>query len=312
VVKSGLNFAIGIDTKDALPAHKSTQIRSAPPPMLHKVRDIDPIRQTVASWQSQGFKVAFVPTMGALHQGHLDLIAAARARADKVVASIFVNPAQFAPHEDLARYPRDEARDAELLTQVGCDLLYAPSVETMYPSGFATKVSVDGVSARWEGAFRPHFFAGVATIVTKLFLQVRPDMALFGEKDWQQLQVVTQMTRDLDLDIDIIGVPTRRESDGLAMSSRNAYLSAEERAIAPALMQTLDRIFQALIHEKKQVAATVSDAQADLLAKGFTAIDYLAPCHAQTLEPWQDGDPLRVLGAAWLGKTRLIDNLGAP
>jgi pantoate--beta-alanine ligase len=280
--------------------------------MLDKVRDIDPLRQAVTTWQSQGLKVALVATMGALHQGHLDLIAAARSRADKVVASIFVNPAQFAPHEDLALYPRNETRDAALLTQAGCDLLYAPNVETMYPAGFATKVSVDGVSALWEGAFRPHFFAGVATIVTKLFLQVRPDIAFFGEKDWQQLQVVTQMSRDLDVGVTIIGVPTRRESDGLAMSSRNAYLTAEERAIAPALKETLDWIFQALIHDDKQVAAIVSDAKANLLAKGFTSIDYLAPCHAQTLEPWQKGDPLRVLGAAWLGKTRLIDNLGAP
>jgi pantoate--beta-alanine ligase len=181
----------------------------------------------------------------------------------------------------------------------------------MYPAGFSTSVNVLGVSERWEGHFRPQFLTGVATIVAKLLLQVAPDIALFGEKDWQQLQVVSKLVTDLNISTQIVGVPTRREADGLAMSSRNAYLTVEERAIAPALKSALDDICLEITFGHNAIDTIVEQAQSNLLKNGFTAIDYLAPCHAQTLEPWVKGDPLRVLGAAWLGKTRLIDNRGA-
>jgi pantoate--beta-alanine ligase len=227
-----------------------------------------------------------------------------------VITSIFINPAQFAAHEDLGRYPRDEEGDLEKLVGAGCDLVYAPGVDAIYPQGFSTQVSVSGITQRLEGEFRPHFFAGVTTVVAKLFLQALPDIALFGEKDWQQLQVVTKMARDLDLGVRVVGVPTRREADGLAMSSRNAYLSTEERARAPTLKAALDRVCAAATSDPIKLGHAVENAKAALLAVGFTSIDYLEPCHANTLERWRAGDPLRVLAAAWLGKTRLIDNVG--
>jgi pantoate--beta-alanine ligase len=279
--------------------------------MLRTFRDIAGLRAAVNSWRNLGQKVALVPTMGALHAGHLDLITLARQKADKVIASLFVNPTQFAPHEDLARYPRNEERDCELLASAGCDLLYAPDANVMYPEGFATSILVQDVSSRWEGEFRPHFFQGVATVVTKLLIQAKPDFAVFGEKDWQQLQVVSKLVADLDIDVAVIGAPTRREADGLAMSSRNAYLTPQQREIAPALKQALDQIARCASAGGLDLETHVEAAKAQLIDAGFTSIDYLAPCNAKTLEPWAQGDPLRVLGAAWLDKTRLIDNRGA-
>lgn len=279
--------------------------------MIETVHTVQDLRAICALWRQEAQTIAIVPTMGALHEGHMDLVRAAGQRADKVVASIFVNPTQFAAHEDLSTYPRTPARDGELLAVNGCDLLYAPTEATMYRNGHQTSVSLSNITAPLEGVFRPHFFAGVATVVLKLFLQAKPDLAFFGEKDWQQLRTIRQMVIDLDLDIDIIGIETRREVDGLAMSSRNAYLTPDQRATAPALKQALDQIVEDIMSGGHAPDISVEAAKAMLLARGFSAIDYLAPCHADTLAPWQDGDPLRVLGAAWLGKTRLIDNRGA-
>lgn len=279
--------------------------------MIDVVRLPKNVRSQLDAWRREGQKVALVPTMGALHDGHLDLVRAAKRCADRVVASIFVNPAQFAAHEDLDRYPRTEDTDSLLLASVGCDLLYAPTVKEIYPEGFATRVEITGVTAPLEGSFRPHFFGGVTTIVAKLFIQADPDYAFFGEKDWQQLQVVAKMARDLDMRVQVIGVPTRREIDGLAMSSRNAYLTPEQRAIAPTLKQALDQICFSTASASPPADLGIEAAKEGLLAAGFTSIDYLAACHAHTLVPWKKGDPLRVLGAAWLGQTRLIDNRGA-
>jgi pantoate--beta-alanine ligase len=248
--------------------------------------------------------------MGALHAGHLALIEQAKAAADVVIASIFVNPAQFAPYEDLARYPRQEAADIESLNAIGCDALYAPHVAELYPEGFQTRVVPGAVASRLEGAWRPHFFGGVATVVAKLFFQVDPDIAIFGEKDWQQLQVICTMVRDLDLKVEIAPALTHREADGLALSSRNAYLSPAEREIAPNLKQALDKIAEALTQAPETLADVLEQTKAQLLGSGFGSIDYLEVCHSQTLEPWHLGDPARILVAAWLGKTRLIDNRG--
>lgn len=202
------------------------------PPIVRTVPDL---RARVAAWRAAGERVAVVPTMGALHAGHISLLDVARGRADRVIATVFVNPTQFAPHEDFDRYPRDEAADAAKLAAGGCNLLYAPDRSVMYPEGFSTVVEVAGVTAPLEGAFRPHFFAGVATVVAKLLIQAGADVAVFGEKDYQQLLLIRRMARDLDLPVEIVGAPTLREADGLAMSSRNAYLSAEERAVAARL-----------------------------------------------------------------------------
>ena len=277
---------------------------------LSIVRTRADLRALVSTLRQDGKKIALVPTMGALHAGHLALIEQAKAAADGVIASIFVNPTQFAPHEDLARYPRQEAADIAQLQAIGCDGLYAPPVQELYPEGFQTRVVPGAVAARLEGAFRPHFFGGVATVVAKLFLQVDPDVAVFGEKDWQQLQVISTMVRDLDLGVEILPAPTHREADGLALSSRNAYLSEAERAIAPTLKQALDQVAGALKRAPETVATVIDQAKAELMASGFHSIDYLEACHSQTLEPWQPGDPARILAAAWLGKTRLIDNRG--
>jgi pantoate--beta-alanine ligase len=279
--------------------------------MIETIRSPQDLRAKMDAWRSAGLKIALVPTMGALHEGHLDLVRAAKLAADKVVTSIFVNPTQFAAHEDLDRYPRTEGRDSDLLANTGCDVLYAPSKADIYPEGFATSVSVTGVTAHLEGSFRPHFFGGVATIVAKLFIQADPDLAFFGEKDWQQLQVVTKMATDLDLRVRVIGVATRREADGLAMSSRNAYLTPQQRQVAPALKHSLDRIIDAIAADDMSLTSTIEAAKLQLVATGFASVDYLTACHAHTLEPWHKGDPLRVLGAAWLGQTRLIDNRGA-
>ena len=254
-------------------------------------------------------RLALVPTMGALHSGHWALISEARKRADRVAASIFVNPAQFGEGEDFGRYPRREADDARLLEDAGCDLLWMPSVADIYPAGFATKVSVSGVSERWEGEARPGHFDGVATVVAKLLLAVRPDVALFGEKDFQQLAVIRRMVADLGIPVEVVGVPTVRETDGLALSSRNAYLSPDERARAVALPKALKAARDA-IRDGSAVGAAVQSAKQSLVDAGFLRIDYLALVDAETLEPLDapQGD-MRLIAAAVIGTTRLIDNL---
>jgi pantoate--beta-alanine ligase len=255
--------------------------------------------------------VALVPTMGALHQGHLALVRRARRHAERVIVSIFVNPTQFAPHEDLASYPRTLADDLDALARERVDLIWAPPVEVMYPDGFATRIVPEGAAtAGLEDAFRPHFFAGVATVVAKLFLQCRPDFALFGEKDFQQLKVVTRLARDFDLRMRVVGVPTVRERDGLALSSRNAYLTETERAIAPVLFRTLKDCATRIV-AGSSVAAVLADGRKAIAAAGF-ALDYLEARNAETLAPLGErrGEPIRLLLAARLGRARLIDNIG--
>ena len=255
--------------------------------------------------------VALVPTMGALHRGHLALVKAARRRADRVIVSVFVNPTQFAPHEDFGSYPRMFERDIAALTEAKADLVWAPTADVMYPDGFATRIEPSGVAkAGLEDKFRPHFFGGVTTVVAKLFTQTQPDLALFGQKDYQQLRVITQMAKDLDLPLKILGVPTVRERDGLALSSRNAYLSAEQRAAAPALHRVL-KDCAAMIKAGETIDAVLADGRSEITRAGF-AIDYLEARHALTLAPIatpNDG-PIRLLVAAKLGTTRLIDNVG--
>ena len=254
-------------------------------------------------------RLDLVPTMGALHSGHLALISEARKRADRVAASIFVNPAQFGEGEDFGRYPRREADDARLLEDAGCDLLWMPSVADIYPAGFATKVSVSGVSERWEGEARPGHFEGVATVVAKLLLAVRPDVALFGEKDFQQLAVIRRMVADLGIPVEVVGVPTVRETDGLALSSRNAYLSPDERGRAVALPNALKAARDA-IRDGSAVGAAVQSAKQSLVDAGFLRIDYLALVDAETLEPLDapQGN-MRLIAAAVVGTTRFIDNV---
>jgi pantoate--beta-alanine ligase len=254
-------------------------------------------------------RVALVPTMGALHAGHLALIADAKKPADQVVASIFVNPAQFGEGEDFSRYPRREQQDVAMLQDAGCDLLWMPSVQDMYPNGFATRVSVSGVSERWEGETRPGHFDGVATVVAKLLIAIRPDVALFGEKDFQQLAVIRRVVVDLNIPVEIVGVPTVREADGLALSSRNAYLSAEERQQALALPHALEAA-RAAVQSGTPVFEALHDAHASLRDGGFSRIDYFALVDAATLEPLEEPrGEMRLLAAAVIGTTRLIDNL---
>lgn len=273
------------------------------------VRNIDDLREAVSKLRISGAPVALVPTMGALHSGHIALVDAARSRGAQVVASIFVNPTQFGPNEDLDAYPRREAADVAMLEAGGAALLWAPDVATMYPQGFATSISVGGVSERWDGAARPGHFAGVATVVTKLLQQVKPDIALFGEKDFQQLAVIRRFVADLDIDIEIVGVPTQREDDGLALSSRNAYLSPEERITARTLPRALGEA-AAAIGRGGDVAVALAAAVARLAEAGFDPIDYVALVDAATLEPIERLDgPARLIAAAKLGRTRLIDNL---
>lgn len=278
---------------------------------LPVVRSVAGLRDLIGGWKAQGRTIAFVPTMGALHEGHLDLVREAGRRADQVVASVFVNPAQFAAHEDLGTYPRQEARDAELLAGAGCDLLYAPSVEEMYPADATTTVSVGGPAEGLEGEFRPRMFGGVALVVAKLLNQVQPDVAVFGEKDWQQLMVVRRLVRDLDMPVEIVGVPTTRDGHGLALSSRNAYLSEAELEIARRLNGVLAEA-GAQATTRRPLAAVERDAHAALLKAGFERIDYVAIRRTDDLAPFRDGvadGPGRILAAAWLGRTRLIDNL---
>ncbi|MCK5912014.1 MAG: pantoate--beta-alanine ligase [Caulobacter sp.] len=276
------------------------------------VRTIAEMREHVRAWKAAGQRVALVPTMGALHEGHLSLIRLAQQHADRVIASVFVNPKQFAPHEDFDAYPRGEAADAERLASVGCDLMFAPNAAEMYAPGFSTLVTVSGVSEPLEGAARPQFFGGVATVVAKLFIQSQADTAVFGEKDYQQLQVVKRMARDLDIPIEIIGAPTARAEDGLALSSRNAYLSADERAAAVALPAAMRAVAQAVASGGRIDEAEAVAVEA-LKAAGFRQVDYVEVREASDLSrlgPGPIGDAEgRILVAAWLGGTRLIDNM---
>jgi len=305
------------------------------------VRAVTDLRAVVAAWRREGLKVALVPTMGALHAGHIGLVRRAAALADRVVVSIFVNPAQFAPHEDLNRYPRDEAGDLAKLAAENCHLVWAPGAANMYPEGFSTRVLPGAAALGLESDFRPHFFGGVATVCAKLFGAVTPDFALFGEKDYQQLCVIRQMVRDLDMPVRIEAVETMREADGLALSSRNVYLSPPERAIAPALNRVLREVaaeagaivagaagaakgraprpaplvFEVdeprTIVELPELRSLCEAAATKLREAGFAKVDYVAVRDARSLAVIGrvGAVPLRVLGAAWLGSTRLIDNV---
>lgn len=275
---------------------------------LSAVRNVAALRDAVGAWRKQGLSVGLAPTMGALHEGHLSLVRAAKSRCDRVVASLFVNPKQFAPHEDFERYPRDEVGDSAMLASAGCDLLYAPDRAAMYPDGFTTNVLVPAVSTMLEGEFRPHFFGGVATVVSKLLLQCLPDAAFFGEKDYQQLVVIKRMTKDLDIPVAIHGCATVREHDGLAMSSRNAYLSESERRIATRLNLVLHDAIKE-VRAGEPIDEAEEEAKRHLIAAGFTSVDYVAIRDAETLAPVGDLSHARILAAAWLGKTRLIDNM---
>ena len=273
-------------------------------------RTLKDLRRQVTKWREGGKSVALVPTMGALHAGHLSLVKLAKKKADRVVVSIFVNPAQFAATEDLARYPRDEAGDIKKLATVDADLVWAPVLAKMYPAGFSTRIVPGATSEDLEGTIRPHHFAGVATVCCKLFSQVTPDIAIFGEKDYQQLCVLKQMARDLNLPLKILGAATEREKDGLAMSSRNSYLSDEERKIAPALHATISELAIA-VSKGADVQSSLVNAKRKLFSAGFAAVDYVDVRAVETLEPYaaSPGAKLRVLAAVRLGKTRLIDNV---
>lgn len=273
------------------------------------IRRVDRLRSAVSLLRQQGGQVALVPTMGALHAGHMQLVKQARQRADHVVVSIFVNPKQFGANEDLDAYPRQEEADAALLSEAGVAILWAPDVDQVYPAGFATTIGVSGISDGLCGAARPGHFDGVATVVAKLFNQVQPDMALFGEKDYQQLAVIRAMARDLNFALDIIGVPTVRDADGLALSSRNAYLSADQRAAAAMLPRAMQAGI-AVIEAGGAVEDATNGIEQALLAAGFASVDYVALADAATLEPLARADrPARLLVAARLGTTRLIDNM---
>jgi pantoate--beta-alanine ligase len=278
------------------------------PKPLATVRTVAALRRAVAHWRKRGDAIALVPTMGALHDGHLALVARARRLARRTIVSLFVNPKQFGPQEDFVKYPRDEAADRAKLRAAGVDLLYAPAVAEIYPPEFATAVTVSGLADRLDGEYRPGHFAGVATVVAKLLIEAQADFACFGEKDYQQLQIVKRMVADLDIPTRIVAVPTVREPDGLALSSRNAYLTADERALAPTLHRTLldtgERIWAGMSIEDAKARGI-----ADLTMAGFGGVDYLAVCDAETLEPLDRLDrPARILVAAWLGRGRLIDN----
>jgi pantoate--beta-alanine ligase len=273
------------------------------------VRTVAALRMAVAGWRAAGERIALVPTMGALHDGHLALVRAARTACRRAIVSVFVNPTQFGPNADFDRYPRDLQGDVAKLATVGADLVFAPDVAEMYPHGFATTVTVAGLTEGLCGPHRPGHFAGVATVVAKLLTQAAPDAAFFGEKDFQQLQVIRRLARDLDLPVGIVGVPTVREPDGLAMSSRNRYLGAEERRRAATLYRVISDMADAL-GAGAAAADAVARGRASLARAGFDPIDYLDVVDADTLQPVADAaGATRVAVAAWLGKTRLIDNV---
>ncbi len=274
---------------------------------VQTVRQLPDLRDTISGFRAVGERVALVPTMGALHAGHMALVAEAKLAADRVVVSIFVNPKQFGPNEDLAKYPRKEQADSRLLNDAGVDLLWLPPVEVMYPEGHSTNIGVTGVSEPLDGAARPGHFDGVATVVAKLFNQVKPDIALFGEKDFQQLAVIRRMVADLDFDIDVRGVPTQRDDDGLALSSRNIYLMPEDRTAAVALPRALGVAAKA-IEKGDEVEAALTAARASLEAAGFE-VDYVELADAETLDAPVAGKQRRLLAAARIGGTRLIDNI---
>jgi pantoate--beta-alanine ligase len=276
---------------------------------LEIINTVEQLRRVVAGWRAQGMRTAVVPTMGALHDGHLALVQHGLRLADRLVVTIFVNPKQFAANEDLGKYPRDEAGDRRKLKQAGAHLIYAPATLEMYPEGFATEVVTSGpAKAGLEDRFRPHFFNGVTTAVAKLFIQAGCDYAMFGEKDYQQLKVVTRMASDLDIPTVVIAEPTMRDGDGLAMSSRNAYLSREERAQAPLILRELQAAAIAIRNGAAPAQAAASAAQA-LIRAGFR-VDYVEARNADTLgELRAASEPVRLLAAAWLGSTRLIDNI---
>jgi pantoate--beta-alanine ligase len=277
--------------------------------MTLELTEISTLRATVNGWRMAGERIALVPTMGALHAGHLALVAAAKRHAQRVIVSIFVNPTQFGPHEDFSRYPRPLERDLSLLREAGADAAWLPTVGEMYPQGFSTSIHVAGVSEGLCGAQRPGHFDGVATVVAKLLLQVAPDVAFFGEKDYQQLCVIKRLVSDLNINTNVLGVSVVRESDGLALSSRNMYLSADERKIAPQLYRRLEEIAEEL-RAKKSLAELVENARRNLQSDGFTRVEYLELRAEDSLAPLSAyASPARLLAAAWLGKTRLIDNI---
>ena len=277
------------------------------PPNLPIVRTVAALRAHTRLWRERGQTIALVPTMGALHEGHLSLVRMARQQADRVVASVFVNPRQFGPKEDFAAYPRDERADAELLAGARCDLLYAPEIAEMYPPGFATNVGVGALAQVMDGSARPGHFDGVATVVTKLLTQAQPNVAIFGEKDYQQLLIIRRLIKDLDLEIEALGAPIVRAPDGLALSSRNAYLNPSERKIAAVLHLTLKKAIQRL-NDGEPAESVESASISGLLAAGFEKVDYLEFRSAESLEKCASG-PTRIFAAACLGKTRLIDNM---
>jgi len=279
-------------------------------PALPVLRTVGDLRDRLAQWRRDGVRIGLIPTMGALHEGHLTLVRRALAAGERAVVSIFVNPTQFGPNEDFAAYPRREAEDVAKLAAAGGHLVWAPTVEAMYPTGFSSHVAVYGLTDGLCGPFRPGHFQGVATVVAKLLLQVQPDHAYFGEKDYQQLQVVRRMVRDLDIPAEIVGVPTVREPDGLALSSRNAYLSAEERQAAAQLPQVMRETAAAAADGQAAFAELLERAKARLAAAGFGPIDYVAICDAEELRPVENlARPARLFAAARLGRTRLIDNI---
>ena len=273
------------------------------------IRTITELRGCVSSWRKKNESVGLVPTMGGLHNGHLSLVKHSKLHTDRTITSLFVNPSQFAPHEDFATYPRKECADRKMLEAAGNDLLFAPYVSEIYPDGHLTQIDVHGLSQILEGEFRPDFFSGVATVVAKLLLQTLPDIAVFGKKDYQQLCVIQTIVRDLDIPVEIIGAKTIRESDGLAMSSRNHYLTVKERKIAPLLYKVISQVAKN-VRNGDQPINQRSWAEAELTKAGFGAVDYVAVRDAQTLDPVSDASrPARVLAAAYLGRTRLIDNV---
>lgn len=279
---------------------------TTPIPVSATVADL---RMRVRTWRSEGSRIGLVPTMGALHEGHISLVRLARESCDRVVTSIFVNPTQFAPNEDFSTYPRTFDDDVAKLAEADCHLVWAPTATEMYPAGFATRIVPAGAAEGLETDFRSHFFGGVATVCTKLFQQVTPDIAVFGEKDFQQLAVIRQTVRDLDMPLTIIGAPTMREADGLAMSSRNRYLSPEERGIAPLIHQVI-RDVAVQVRAGNSIDAACAEATEKLIAAGFRSVDYVTVRDESTLGPYEPARGAgRVLAAAWLGKTRLIDNI---